>query len=169
MLKTQFRRVISMADEIQGRPPEESKKDTVRINLPPGLAGRGAAPSGPMPPPGAKIVPTPTPSASPEEEAKKETAVLGRPVEAPKPKKDTSRVQVVAAKPSSSGVKLRRDEPAPAPTPAATPVAPAPTVRAQSSAMMAAAAPSGGDVALSLVAMVLSIAVAGYLAWIVFG
>ncbi len=156
-----------MADEIQGRPAEESKKDTVRINLPPGLAGRGPAPSGPLPPPGSKIVPTPAPAASPEEEAKKETAVLGRPVEAPKPKKDTSRVQVVAARPTSPGVKLRRDEPVPAAPAAAAPAA-APTAQAHSQVMMAAG-PSGGDVGLSVVAMVLSIVVAGYLAWIVFG
>jgi hypothetical protein len=156
-----------MADEIsgQGRPAEESKKDTVRINLPPGLAGRGSAPGGPMPPPGAKIVPTPSPAASPEEEAKKETAVLGRPVDAPKPKKDTSRVQVVAARPSSPGVKLRRDEPAPAALPTPTSTAPV----AHGTGLVMAAAPSGGDIGLSVAAMVLSLAVVGYLAWIVFG
>jgi hypothetical protein len=153
-----------MADEIQGRPAEESKKDTVRINLPPGLAGRGAGPSGPLPPPGAKIVSTPAPAASPEEEAKKETAVLGRPVDAPKPKKDTSRVQVVAARPGSPTVKLRRDEPAPA-----APPAPATALVAHTMAPVMAAGPSGGDVGLSLAAMVFSLAVAGYLAWIVFG
>ena len=158
-----------MADEIQGRPPEESKKDTVRINLPPGLAGRGAPPAGPTPPPGAKIIPTPTPAtSSPEEEAKKETAVLGRPVEAPKPKKDTSRVQVVAARPSSPSVKLRRDEPAPAAPAAATAVASAPAARSPSPVMMASE-PSGAETGLAVAAMVLSIAVAGYLAWIVFG
>jgi len=158
-----------MADEIQGRPPEESKKDTVRINLPPGLAGRGAPPAGPTPPPGAKIIPTPAPTtSSPEEEAKKETAVLGRPVEAPKPKKDTSRVQVVAARPSSPSVKLRRDEPAPAAPAAATAVASAPSAPPPSPVMMASA-PSGAETGLALAAMVLSIAVAGYLAWIAFG
>ena len=159
-----------MADDIQGRPAEESKKDTVRINLPPGLAGRGAPPTGPTPPPGSKIIPTPAPAAaSPEEEAKKETAVLGRPVDAPKPKKDTSRVQVVAARPGPvGGVKLRRDEPAPAAAiasaTASTPSAPAP-----SPMMMAAPASTGGDSGLAIAAMVLSIAVAGYLAWIAFG
>ncbi|HUJ11801.1 MAG TPA: hypothetical protein VL171_17460 [Verrucomicrobiae bacterium] len=153
-----------MADEIQGRPPEESKKDTVRINLPPGLAGRGTPHVGPTPPPGAKIIPTPAPAASPEEEAKKETAVLGRPVDAPKPKKDTSRVQVVAARPSSPTVKLRRDEPAPA---VATAPLAAPAAGPASRPM--AAAPSGGDALLSLLAMVLSLGVVGYLAWIVFG
>jgi hypothetical protein len=38
-----------------------------------------------------------------------------------------------------------------------------------SSQVMMTAGPSGGDVGLSVVAMVLSIVVAGYLAWIVFG
>lgn len=158
-----------MADEIpeQSRPAEESKKDTVRINLPPGLAGRGAAPSGPMPPPGSKIVPSPGPSTSPEEEAKKETAVLGRPVEAPKPKKDTSRVQVVAARSAvpeaqRPAVKLRRDEPAPASATATASAGPA-------AMHTMVSVPSGGDVGLSVVAMVLSIGVAGYLAWLVFG
>ena len=45
-----------MADEqpIQNVPDDDSKKDTVRINLPPGLTGRGATPSPsavPPPPP----------------------------------------------------------------------------------------------------------------------
>ena len=158
-----------MADQIpeQSRPAEESKKDTVRINLPPGLAGRGTAPSGPMPPPGSKIVPSPSPSTSPEEEAKKETAVLGRPVEAPKPKKDTSRVQVVGAKSAAPeaqrpAVRLRRDEPASVSATATASAAPAPMPT-----MVALS--SGGDVGLSVVAMVLSICVAGYLAWLVFG
>ena len=37
-----------MADEkpLQEMPGEENKKDTVRINLPPGLTGRPTAPSG---------------------------------------------------------------------------------------------------------------------------
>ena len=37
-----------MADENleQNRPAEESKKDTVRINLPPGLTGRGGPGAG---------------------------------------------------------------------------------------------------------------------------
>ena len=160
-----------MADETPepSRPAEESKKDTVRINLPPGLTGRGTAPGGPAPPPGAKIISTPTPAASPEEEAKKETAVLGRPMEAPKPKKDTSRVQVVPAKPASPeaqrpGVKLRRDEPAPSSGPFAGPAASAPARMAP-----VAAAPSGADAGLSVVAMILSIVLAGYLAWLTFG
>ena len=44
-----------MADEKpQQRPEEESKKDTVRINLPPGLASRAEAPA-PAAPPTAKL------------------------------------------------------------------------------------------------------------------
>jgi hypothetical protein len=117
-----------------------------------------------MPPLGAKIVPSPSPAGSPEEEAKKETAVLGRPVEAPRPKKDTSRVQVVAARPAAPdaqrpAVKLRHDEPAPTFA----------TATAPSSVRTTVAVSSGGDVGLSVVAMVLSIGVAGYLAWLVFG
>ena len=157
-----------MADEKpeQERPAEEAKKDTVRINLPPGLAGRGAGPISPSAPPAPKAAPS-KPAASPEEEAKKETAVLGRPAEAPKPKQDTSRVQVVAAKPSPAAgqrptVKLRRDEPTPPPTPAVGPTPPP-------SAARASAAPSGADVGLSVLAMILSLAVAGYLAYLVFG
>jgi len=157
-----------MADEKpeQEKPAEEAKKDTVRINLPPGLTGRGPALAGPAAPHGAKIV-SPGPAASPEEEAKKETAVLGRPAEAPKPKQDTSRVQVVAAKPSPApgrpAVRLRRDEPAPAPASSA-PAAVAPVA-----APAMAGATSAADLGLSVVAMLLSLLVVGYLAWLAFG
>lgn len=164
---------------------EESKKDTVRINLPPGLTGRGApAPPGVTTPPPPKPK-APGPPVNPEEEAKKETAVMGRPAEAPKPKKDTSRVQVTAAKPAAPEtprptVKLRREDegaPPPAPAPAAAPATPglkaAPTARTvgvpKPAAPAMAGAPSGVEAALSLVALVLSLAVAGYLAFITFG
>jgi len=163
-----------MADENpeQSRPPEESKKDTVRINLPPGLAGRGGPPSV-TPPPGVPLRPT-APGANPQEEAKKETAVMGRPVEAPKPKKDTSRVQVTAAKPAAPearpSVKLRREDEA-TPVPAA---ASAPATATKGPAAQAGRAPamSGGSdgpgAGLSLVAMVLSIVLAGFLAFVAF-
>src|ERR1043166_4433076 len=86
-----------MADEKppQPTPDEESKKDTVRINLPPGLTGRSPAPA-PVGAPAAKPKPTGPPPA-PEDESKRTTAVLGTPVATPKPKKDTSRLQVSAA------------------------------------------------------------------------
>src|ERR1039458_1830824 len=118
-----------MADETPQRPAEELKKDTVRINLPPGLTGRSATPSITPPNPAPSMRPPPGPSGSPEEEAKKETSVMGRPAEAPKPKKDTSRVQVTAAKPVAAEsprptVKLQRDPaPAAAGIPAAAPAA----------------------------------------------
>ncbi len=155
-----------MADETPQRPADELKKDTVRINLPPGLTGRGATPSITPPTPAPSNRPPPGPPASPEEEAKKETAVMGRPAEAPKPKKDTSRVQVTAAKPVAPEsprptVKLRQDA-APAPAAAGTSAA------APAAAPAMAGASDGGGGALSLVAMVLSIAVAGYLAFLAF-
>jgi hypothetical protein len=166
-----------MADENleQKRPEEESKKDTVRINLPPGITGRGAPGTG-APPPAAKPRPPGSP-ASPEDEAKRETSVMGRPTEAPKPKKDTSRVQVVAAKPITADaarptVKLVRDEPSAAPEAAAMPAA-APSGKGAKPAArpvpVGAGAPSGAEAGLSIVAIVLSLAVAGYLAYIAFG
>jgi hypothetical protein len=113
--------------------------------------------------------------ASPEEEAKKETAVMGRPIEAPKPKKDTSRVQVVAAKPIVAGaarpsIKLQHEDETP-PAPEAAAAGPAgkgakPVARP---APVAAGAPSGAEAGLSIAAIVLSLAVAGYLAYIAFG
>jgi len=154
-----------MADETPQRPAEEQKKDTVRINLPPGLTGRGATPSITPPTPAPSSRPPPGPPASPEEEAKKETAVMGRPAETPKPKKDTSRVQVTAAKPATPEsprptVKLQRDA---APAPAAGIPASAPAA-----APAMAGASDGGGGALSLVAMLFSLAVAGYLAFLAF-
>jgi len=150
-----------MADERppQAAPEDESKKDTVRINLPPGLMGRSATPA---PPPAVKLKPA-APAGAPEDESKKETAVMGTPVTAPKPKKDTSRVQVSAAKPAPAeatrpSVKLKRDE-----APAAVP----PVVKASAPAATAVAArprTSGADTALALVAMILALAVVGYLA-----
>ncbi|MGD1019121.1 MAG: hypothetical protein ABSA12_07355 [Verrucomicrobiia bacterium] len=167
-----------MADEHpeQKRPEEESKKDTVRINLPPGLTGRGGPSTG-APPPIAKPK-APGAPANPEEEAKKETAVMSRPTEAPKPKKDTSRVQVVAAKPITADsprptIKLQREDGAPpapeaaAATPGAGPAGKA--VKPVRPVSVGAGAPSGVEAALSIVAIVLSLAVAGYLAYIAFG
>jgi len=140
-------------------PDDESKKDTVRINLPPGLTAKGAtspAPGGP-----ATVKLKPAAAETSDEEAKKETAVMGRPAATPRPKSDTSRVQV-AAQPGTPEtprptVKLRQAEaPAPAPAPAAPqPIAgPVPVAAAPSSAL---------DGVLALVAMVAAIAVAAYL------
>jgi hypothetical protein len=99
----------------------------------------------------------------PEQEAKKETAVMGSP--APAAKKDTSRVQVAAAKPSTPDmprptVRLRREEGAStaAPAPAAAPAAVAPVAVAT-----AAEGPGGAAIALSIVAMLVSLGVTAYL------
>ena len=175
-----------MADENleQNKPAEESKKDTVRINLPPGLTGRGGPGAGA---PGAGAAP-PSPMAkpkvpgapgSPEDEAKRETSVMARPAEAPKPKKDTSRVQVVAAKPITTGgarptIKLQHEDEAPAAAEPAAAVMPGgPSAKgakpAARPAPVGAGAPSGAEASLSLVAMVLSLAVVGYLAYIALG
>lgn len=154
-----------MADEKpeQLNPAEESKKDTVRINLPPGLAAR----VGPTPPTGAPVTraePKPAP-VSLEDEAKRETAVMGKPSTAPKVKSDTSRVQVTAAKPivpetPRPTVKLRRDETAPVTvSTAAAPAQPA----------MVAAGPSGAEAGLAVVAMALSVVVLVYLASLALG
>jgi outer membrane biosynthesis protein TonB len=155
-----------MADEkpVQEPTGEESKKDTVRINLPPGLTGRPTGSSG-APTPAPRPA-TPKPPAAPEDEAKKETAVMGTPITAPKPKKDTSRVQVSAAKPAAPEtprptVKLKRDDAPPAVPPTVAATAP--------SAGPAAAAPSSADSGLLVAAMVLSLAVLGYLAFVAMG
>jgi hypothetical protein len=157
-----------MADDIpEQRPAEELKKDTVRINLPPGLTGRSATPSITPPNPAPSLRPPSGPSGSPEEEAKKETSVMGRPAEAPKPKKDTARVQVTAAKPGGTPE-------SPRPTVKLS-QAPAPAVATASARASSAPVPvhagtsDGGGGALALVAMVLSLAVAGYLAFLVYG
>jgi hypothetical protein len=164
-----------MADEKpQIPPPDESKKDTVRINLPAGLAGKAtAAPAGVTPT--VKLRPSPAPGAPPDE-AKKETAVMGAPVTPPKPKKDTSRVEVPAAKPTvpevpRPTVKLKREEaPVEMPTVASAPaptVAPTTMSSAGPSPIMMKSGPSAIDVVLSVVAMIASLAVVGYLYMIV--
>jgi hypothetical protein len=168
-----------MADEnLEHKPPqEESKKDTVRINLPPGLTGRGAPGTGAPPPSPTAKPQTPRPAGAPEEEAKKETAVMGRPAEVPRPKKDTSRVQVVAAKPITAGadaarpsIKLHREEEAAAPAaPAAAAAAPGKGAKPARPAAVGGGALSGVEAALSIVAIVVSVVLAGYLAYIAFG
>ena len=150
-------------DKPELTPADESKKDTVRINLPPGLAGKTASPATGTAPT-VKLRPSPVANSAPEEEAKKETAVMGMPVAVPQPKKDTSRVAVPAAKPSTPEVprptvKLKREEPpaAPAPTPAARSVEAPPVTAA------AGAQTSTLDVVLAIAAMLVACAVTGYL------
>ncbi len=169
-------------------PNGESKKDTVRINLPAGATPAGGKKSEEQ----AKR----DTSAMRPDQAKKETAMMGMPSE---PKKETSRVAVPAARPSVSDmprptVRLRR-EPLPttpataAPTTAARPQVPEmprPTVKLKVEEAVAAetagstttgptAAPvtiearsSAVDVVLSLLATVASVAVLGYLVFTVY-
>lgn len=159
-----------MADEqpIQNVPDEDSKKDTVRINLPQGGAAKPAG----SPTPTVRLKPTVTaPGAAPvtDDESKKETAVMGTPIAAPKPKKDTSRVQVPAAKPGvpempRPTVKLKREEPTAAGTaPTAAPAAPVAAPAPRPAAEAAAPVMSGIDLGLAIAAMVVALVVAGYL------
>lgn len=91
---------------------------------------------------------------------------MGMPVTTPKPKKDTSRVQVSAAKPAvpempRPTVKLRREDTGPAPA--------APQPMAPVAVSTIAAAPSGSDAGMSVGAMILSLAVLAYLAVMAMG
>jgi len=161
-----------MTDETQGQTgsAEESKKDTVRINLPPNLAGRTASPVGPSPT--VKLRPTPPPTAAPEEEAKKETAVMGMPAAVPVAKKDTSRVAIPAAKPAvpempRPTVRLKREEGAAPPVAPTAATAPAPVAPVRPMPAMATAT-SGLDIGLAIAALVLMLGLGGYLCSIAF-
>ncbi|MBM3860922.1 MAG: hypothetical protein FJ395_14920 [Verrucomicrobia bacterium] len=164
-------------------PDEESKKDTVRINLPAGTqpAKRDTA-------------------AMSADQTKKETAMMGMPGD---PKKDTSRVAVPSAKPAMPDmprptVRLRREPipTAPAPTATTTPAAraqvpemPRPTVKlkveesgavsVEPAPAMPSVTPTAGpvryetpssavDVVLSLLATAAAAGVLAYLAFAVY-
>jgi hypothetical protein len=155
-----------MADEpIQNVSDDDSKKDTVRINLPQGGAAKPAG----SPTPTVRLKPGPgSAGASSDDESKKETAVMGTPVATPKPKKDTSRVQVPATKPGAPEmprptVKLKRegDTSQIAPPPSAPPPSAGPAPAARPVATVSTI--SGVDVGLAIAAMLLALAVAGYL------
>ena len=169
-----------MADENQVNDDfqDESKRDTVRINLPQG--GGGKSPLTPTPtvrlkPVGAANVAPSTidtrkataaiaPAAAPTQTKKDTTAVAIAPVTpvAAQPKKETSHVQIPAAKPTvpempRPTVKLKREEP---------PVPAAPTVvteaDASSEPVEVGSAIGGLDLGLALAAMVVALVVAGY-------
>ena len=164
---------------------DDNKKDTVRINLPTGVVPKTTAT---MPTPTVRLRPASAPGTAPTNapvtdeskiatatlnpptaptNAKKDTAAITPPAATPKAKKDTSRVQPAAAKPTvpempRPTVRLKREE---TPVPATVPPDAAPTM-APASAPAAVAA--GGvtsliDVGLALAAMVVALAVAGYL------
>ena len=153
-----------MADEqpVQNVPLDDDKRDTVRINLPQGISGK--PPTNPTPT--VRLRPAGTPTvAQPSADAKKATAAITPGAAAaatPAQKKDTSRVQATAAKPSvpempRPTVKLKREEHT-----AATPVAAAPQP-APAPIVAAPATSSVIDVVLAIAAMVMALAVAGYL------
>ena len=157
-----------MADEKPVPSQEDSKRDTVRINLPP--TGPGGTPStgGPST---VKLKTVSVSGTTQTPEEKEATVIIGRPT-APggKPKADTSQVEVAGAKPTTPEtprptVKLRREarpSPAPAPaTPSTAKATPAPV-----SAI--AAAPNGMDTGMAIAAMALAVAVTAYLAYVAF-
>jgi hypothetical protein len=151
-------------------PNDESKKDTVRINLPPGATAQAAAKR--------------DTSAITGDQTKKETAMMGAPAAA---KKETSRVAVPATSAAADmprpTVRLRREPAGATPGAARTsaPEMPRPTVKlkveeipatsAAPSSMGTAGAPvtveggvGGLDAFLALAAAACSIAVLVYLA-----
>jgi len=170
-----------MADEqpLQNIPLDDEKRDTVRINLPQGTAGKPPA----LPTPTVRLrAPGTPPVATSSTEHKKATAAISQPAAPAKPKKDTAqvatavadsatanpkkdtaRVQMPAAKPSvpempRPTVKLKREEP-PAAAPVAVPKPVAPSVAVD----VAPATISWIDLGLAVAAMLVALAVAGYL------
>ena len=151
-----------MADEKPIPPQEDSKKDTVRINLPPSARVGTAPPGGPATVK-LNLASTGAPIRTPEE--KEATAIIGRTPPVGKPKTDTSKVDVAGTKPTVPAttrptVKLRREaEPA---------TVAAPNMAAPTTAVPDVAAQSGMETGLTLAAMVLALAVTAYLAYVAF-
>ena len=169
-----------MADDNQvNNDLDESKRDTIRINLPQG--GAGNKPPA-MPTPTVRLRPAPAPNVAPSTDARKATAAIALPTATPaQPKKATSAVAPAQSKKATAPVtsappviaptaskptipemprptvKLKREEP---------PAVAAPVVEAETAAPETdtAAAPTNMlDVGLALAAMVVALAVAGYL------
>ena len=186
---------MAMADDNQvNNDLDESKRDTIRINLPQG--GAGNKPPA-MPTPTVRLRPAPAPNVAPSTDARKATAAIALPTATPaQPKKATSAVAPAQSKKDTAAimpnvppqtkkatapvtsappviaptaskptipemprptVKLKREEP---------PAVAAPVVEAETAAPETdtAAAPTNMlDVGLALAAMVVALAVAGYL------
>ena len=172
-----------MADEqpVQNTPPDSESRDTVRINLPQGVAGKPPV----MPTPTVRLRAPGAPQvATSEAEHKKATAAISSttvPIKPKKdtaqvaaamastaaanPKKETARVQMPVAKPSAPEmprptVKLKREEP---PAQPVAPVAPVVVPQPVSNQGAAGSATSIIDLSLAIAAMVLALIVAGYL------
>ncbi|MGD0017410.1 MAG: hypothetical protein ABSC38_07855 [Verrucomicrobiia bacterium] len=161
-----------MADEKPVPSQEDSKRDTVRINLPP--TGPGGVPSAGGPST-VKLKTISVGGTTQTSEEKEATVIISRPT-APgvKPKSDTSHVEVAGAKPTTPAtprptLKLRRED-GPAPTPEPAPATPstAKATPAPAPVSAIAAAPSGMDNIMAIVAMVLAVAVTAYLAYVAF-
>ena len=151
-----------MADEKPVPPQEDYKKDTVRINLPPATPVGTAPPGGPVT---VKLNLASTGAPIQTSEEKEATAIIGKTPSVGKQKVDTSRVDVTGANqavPATSrpAVKLRRETEAAA----ATSTAPATGPTAAPGVVV----PSGMENGLALAAMVLAVAVAAYLVYVVF-
>ena len=172
-----------MADEqpVQNTPPDGESRDTVRINLPQGVAGKTPV----MPTPTVRLRAPGAPQVvTSEAEHKKATAAISSttvPIKPKKdtaqvaatvanpgaanPKKETARVQMPVAKPSAPEmprptVKLKREEPS---APAVAPVAPVVAPQPVSVQGAEGSATSVIDFSLAIAAMVLALVVAGYL------
>ena len=117
-----------MADEqpLQNIPLDDDKRDTVRINLPQGPAGKPPA----MPTPTVRLRPPGTaPAVNPSAEHKKATAAISQPALPTKPKKDTAQVATATADSATANPKkdtARVQMPAPKPS---VPEMPRPTVK----------------------------------------
>ena len=166
-----------MADEqpVHDVSEDESKKDTVQINLPQGGAPKTTAA---MPTPTVRLKPSGAPGVAPSAASKKDTAAISPPsasssskdtsaitppAAVPKPRKDVAHVPAPAAKPTvpempRPTVKLKREEPVPVAAPTAAPV-----TAASATPVAVDSATSMIDVGLALAAMVVALAAAGYL------
>jgi len=151
-----------MADEKSIPPQEDSKKDTVRINLPP-VTHIGTAPPGGPATVKLSLSPTGGPIQTPEE--KEATAIIGKTPPIARVKADTSQVDMgvgkrpVAPTPRPT-VKLRREP---------EPVAAAPAVDATASVAAPGVVSESGDSenGLAIAAMALALVVMAYLAYVV--
>lgn len=134
-------------------PDDESKKDTVRINLPPNAASRLPSPLPKAVSEQAKHDTAPVgsdqakketsmmgmPPAAGDSQAKKQTMLMGSPIPPSEAKKETSRVAVPSVKPAvpempRPTVRLRRDAPS-------SPASPQPAAPAPASGVAPATAP----------------------------